>query len=65
MLRIRKLTDYGIFVDLGGIDGLVHVTDISWNRINHPSNVLEIGSKLGIPMPYTNAIYSCLKLLTK
>ena len=46
--RIKNITDYGVFVDLGGIDGLVHVTDISWKRINHPSDVLELGQSLKV-----------------
>ena len=46
--RIKNITDYGVFVDLGGIDGLVHVTDISWKKINHPSDVLELGAKLKV-----------------
>tara|TARA_A100001011_G_scaffold332403_1_gene359466 strand:+ start:1 stop:1698 length:1698 start_codon:yes stop_codon:yes gene_type:complete len=41
--RVKTFTDYGAFVDLGGIDGLVHLSDISWSRIGHPSDVLEIG----------------------
>jgi small subunit ribosomal protein S1 len=40
---IKNITDYGAFVDLGGVDGLLHVTDISWKRINHPSEALQIG----------------------
>lgn len=40
---VKNLTNYGVFIDLGGIDGLVHVTDISWNRISQPSDILEIG----------------------
>ena len=43
---IKNLTDYGAFVDLGGIDGLLHVTDISWGRINHPSEVLQVGQEV-------------------
>ena len=43
--RVKTFTDYGAFVDLGGIDGLVHLSDISWSRISHPSDVLEIGKK--------------------
>ena len=46
--RIKNITDYGAFVDLGGIDGLVHVTDISWKRVNHPSEVLELGQSLKV-----------------
>ena len=40
---VKNITDYGAFVDLGGIDGLLHVTDIAWKRVNHPSDVLTIG----------------------
>jgi len=46
--KIKNLTDYGAFVDLGGIDGLVHVTDISWNKINTPSEILELGSTIKV-----------------
>jgi len=45
---VKNLTDYGAFVDLGGIDGLLHITDISWSRINHPSEALSIGDKLDV-----------------
>ena len=40
---VKNITDYGAFVDLGGIDGLLHVTDIAWKRVNHPSDVLHVG----------------------
>jgi Ribosomal protein S1 len=43
--KVKTFTDYGAFVDLGGIDGLVHLSDISWSRISHPSDVLEVGNK--------------------
>ena len=43
--KVKTFTDYGAFVDLGGVDGLVHLSDISWSRIGHPSDVLEIGKK--------------------
>ena len=46
--RIKNITDYGVFVDLGGIDGLVHVTDISWKKIGHPSEILELGSNIEV-----------------
>lgn len=46
--RIKNITDYGVFVDLGGIDGLVHVTDISWKKINHPSEAVELGSTISV-----------------
>ena len=46
--KIKNITDYGAFVDLGGIDGLVHVTDIAWNKINSPSDILELGSTIKV-----------------
>ena len=46
--KVKNITDYGAFVDLGGIDGLVHVTDISWTKINNPSDVLELNSTIKI-----------------
>ena len=45
---VKNLTDYGAFIDLGGIDGLLHITDITWKRINHPSEVLNIGDQLNL-----------------
>jgi len=45
---VKNLTDYGAFVDLGGIDGLLHITDISWSRISHPSEALNIGEELQV-----------------
>ncbi|MDA0652635.1 MAG: S1 RNA-binding domain-containing protein, partial [Proteobacteria bacterium] len=45
---VKNLTDYGAFVDLGGVDGLLHVTDIAWRRINHPSEVLSVGQPLKV-----------------
>lgn len=45
---VKNLTDYGAFVDLGGIDGLLHITDISWSRINHPSEAIRIGEELDV-----------------
>ena len=45
---VKNITDYGAFIDLGGIDGLLHVTDISWRRVNHPSEVLSVGQKLDV-----------------
>tara|TARA_B100001093_G_scaffold278824_1_gene266503 strand:- start:136 stop:1821 length:1686 start_codon:yes stop_codon:yes gene_type:complete len=45
---VKNLTDYGAFVDLGGIDGLLHITDISWSRINHPSEAIRIGEQLDV-----------------
>ncbi len=43
---VKNITDYGAFIDLGGIDGLVHITDLSWGRVNHPSEMLTVGQKL-------------------
>jgi len=45
---VKNITDYGAFIDLGGIDGLLHITDISWGRINHPSDKLTIGQKIPV-----------------
>ena len=45
---VKNITDYGAFVDLGGVDGLLHVTDISWKRINHPSEALQIGQSVKV-----------------
>jgi len=45
---VKNLTDYGAFIDLGGVDGLLHITDISWSRINHPSEALNIGEKIRV-----------------
>ncbi len=45
---VKNITDYGAFVDLGGVDGLLHVTDISWRRINHPTEALQVGQTLQV-----------------
>lgn len=45
---VKNITDYGAFVDLGGVDGLLHVTDISWKRINHPAEVLTVGQTIKV-----------------
>ena len=45
---VKNITDYGAFVDLGGVDGLLHVTDIAWRRINHPSEALQIGQTVNV-----------------
>ncbi len=45
---VKNITSYGVFVDLGGVDGLVHITDLSWSRINHPNEVLELDQKLNV-----------------
>ena len=46
--RVKNITDFGVFVDLGGIDGLLHITDLSWGRINHPSDRLSIGETITV-----------------
>ena len=46
--KVKNITDYGAFIDLGGIDGLVHVTDISWTKINSPSEILELNSNIKV-----------------
>ncbi|MFZ8961549.1 MAG: 30S ribosomal protein S1 [Flavobacteriaceae bacterium] len=45
---VKNITSYGVFIDLGGVDGLIHITDLSWNRINHPSEILELDQKLNV-----------------
>ena len=45
---VKNLTDYGAFLDLGGIDGLLHITDMAWRRVKHPSEVVEIGDEIGV-----------------
>ena len=45
---VKNITDYGAFIDLGGVDGLLHVTDISWKRINHPSDILKLGESIQV-----------------
>ena len=45
---VKNITDYGAFVDLGGIDGLLHITDMSWGRISHPTEILEIGDEIDV-----------------
>jgi small subunit ribosomal protein S1 len=52
---VKNLTDYGAFVDLGGVDGLLHVTDIAWRRINHPSEVLSVGQQVKVQIIRFNA----------
>jgi small subunit ribosomal protein S1 len=51
---VKNITDYGAFVDLGGIDGLLHVTDMSWRRVNHPSEVLTIGETVKVQVVRIN-----------
>ena len=45
---VKNITEYGAFIDLGGIDGLLHITDMSWGRVNHPSEVLSVGDRIGV-----------------
>lgn len=45
---VKNITSYGVFIDLGGVDGLIHITDLSWSRINHPNEVLELDQKLNV-----------------
>jgi small subunit ribosomal protein S1 len=52
---VKNITDYGAFVDLGGVDGLLHVTDIAWQRINHPSEALQIGETVEVQVIRFNA----------
>ena len=66
---VKNITDYGAFVDLGGIDGLLHVTDISWKRVNHPSDVLGVGQQVKVQIvkinPETHRISLGMKQLEK
>ncbi|MGB1684787.1 MAG: S1 RNA-binding domain-containing protein, partial [Candidatus Puniceispirillaceae bacterium] len=52
---VKNITDYGAFVDLGGVDGLLHVTDIAWQRISHPSEALQIGETVEVQVIRFNA----------
>ncbi|HAT65995.1 MAG TPA: 30S ribosomal protein S1, partial [Flavobacteriaceae bacterium] len=45
---VKNITSYGVFVDLGGVDGLVHITDLSWSRINHPKKIVDLDQKLNV-----------------
>jgi small subunit ribosomal protein S1 len=66
---VKNITDYGAFVDLGGIDGLLHVTDIAWKRVNHPSDVLTVGQSIKVQIvrinPETQRISLGMKQLDK
>lgn len=46
--KVKSLTDYGVFVDLGGMDGLLHMTDLSWGRVSHPSEVVQVGQEITV-----------------
>ena len=65
---VKNITDYGAFIDLGGIDGLLHVTDMSWKRVNHPSDLLSVGDTVKVQVirinPETQRISLGLKQLT-
>src|SRR3990167_8830654 len=45
---VKNLTDYGAFVDLGGVDGLLHITDMAWKRIKHPSEIVNVGDEITV-----------------
>ena len=45
---VKNITDYGAFIDLGGVDGLLHITDMSWGRVKHPSNILAVGDEINV-----------------
>ena len=45
---VKNITDFGVFVDLGGLDGLLHITDLSWGRVNHPSEITSIGETINV-----------------
>ncbi|MFO0993916.1 MAG: 30S ribosomal protein S1 [Hyphomicrobiales bacterium] len=66
---VKNITDYGAFVDLGGIDGLLHVTDIAWKRVNHPNDVLTVGQHVKVQIvrinPETQRISLGMKQLDK
>ncbi len=66
---VKNITDYGAFVDLGGIDGLLHVTDIAWKRVNHPSDVLSVGQNVKVQIirinPETQRVSLGMKQLDK
>jgi small subunit ribosomal protein S1 len=66
--KVKNLTDYGVFVDLGGIDGLLHITDLSWGRVGHPSEVVQVGQEIRLKVlkhdPEKGRISLGLKQLT-
>ncbi len=66
---VKNITDYGAFVDLGGIDGLLHVTDMSWKRVNHPSDILSVGETVQVQIikinPETQRISLGMKQLAE
>ena len=66
--KVKNLTDYGVFVDLGGVDGLLHITDLSWGRVGHPSEVVQVGQEIRLKVlkhdPEKGRISLGLKQLT-
>ena len=51
---VKNITDYGAFIDLGGIDGLLHVTDMAWRRVNHPSEIVNVGDTVKVQIVRIN-----------
>ena len=45
---VKNITSYGVFIDLGGVDGLIHITDLSWGRINHPEEIVKLDEKIQV-----------------
>src|SRR5512133_3346315 len=45
---VKNITSYGVFIDLGGVDGLIHITDLSWGRINHPEEIVQLDQKINV-----------------
>ncbi len=66
---IKNITDYGVFIDLGGLDGLLHITDMSWRRVKHPGDMVKIGNKIKVKIlkfdKETNRVSLGLKQLTQ
>ncbi len=66
---VKNLTEYGAFIDLGGIDGLLHITDMSWGRVNHPSEMFQVGDKVKVKVlkynPETERVSLGLKQITE
>jgi small subunit ribosomal protein S1 len=64
---VKNITDYGVFIDLGGIDGLLHVTDLSWRRVNHPREIVHVGQRINVKViqfdPETHRISLGMKQL--
>ena len=62
---MKNITDYGAFIDLGGIDGLLHITDMSWGRVKHPSNLLNIGDEIEVKILNVDAKEKTIQLSLK